>query len=56
MKRIDKFIAGAGLFLFCIGASGIDSPNMFPPAVITIIGLSILAYAGKEYAESEKED
>ncbi|MBR1476856.1 MAG: hypothetical protein IJ608_02705 [Lachnospiraceae bacterium] len=56
MSRIEKVIAVSGFLLFCIGASCIDSPNMLPPVLITISGLAIMAYAGKEYIEHEKEE
>ena len=56
MSRIEKVISVSGFLLFCIGASCIDSPNMLPPVLITISGLAIMAYAGKEYIEHEKEE
>ena len=43
-----------GLILFFLGASGMDSPSMIAPAVITLVGLALM-YFGQKAAEIEEE-
>ncbi|MBQ7925920.1 MAG: hypothetical protein IJ335_06450 [Lachnospiraceae bacterium] len=53
---MDKLIGGTGLMMFFIGASAMDSDPVLVPAVMTIVGLALMAVSAREVEKDKKID